>query len=571
MTLSQEEQEEPQVKAGPTRHAKIMRGIVTPIFGLLAVACIVLGVLNATMWKPDTRIAASASVSGSRYVVTDPGVLPLVDKKVTVTAKSSSKTANVCVVIGSSRDVNGWIAGSKYMRVTGLSDWSTLAVQKASAQGKADTSEGQVELKDSDMWRETKCGTGSVSIRLKVADTEVGKDTVALIDFSDTKGASIEFDWVRQTVPDFAMPFYLVGGLFAVLAVLAASVFAMPPHKRRHRRAFAVVDGVGSSQGDDTEVAAWVRNAEANAVRNERSIEPTRKRRRHAAHSAEAEAATEETATQPTIIDPSARNLVADQQQALDGDGAGSSAAGENPSAGEETSVISQEELMAYFARLAREEAAEDAAENGKGASMGTAISTDASSSDVDTSDTDASDAAMGGAVSEDAAETIEESSVDGAGEVAETSEDVAEESEESTQEAPEDSSESSESVKEESASAADVFDGSDSSVESDRSGESTDDSSSESKDDVDDGTSEGNDESENADGSNAAEGTSEPEDSERSEESEESVDSDVEESDADESERTDDESEETDGESEGTEESSDSDETDESGKKEAE
>ena len=563
MTLSQEEQEEPQVKAGPTRHAKIMRGIVTPIFGLLAVACIVLGVLNATMWKPDTRIAASASVSGSRYVVTDPGVLPLVDKKVTVTAKSSSKTANVCVVIGSSRDVNGWIAGSKYTRVTGLSDWSTLAVQKASAQGKADTSEGQVELKDSDMWRETKCGTGSVSIRLKVADTEVGKDTVALIDFSDTKGASIEFDWVRQTVPDFAMPFYLVGGLFAVLAVLAASVFAMPPHKRRHRRAFAVVDGVGSSQGDDTEVAAWVRNAEANAVRNERSIEPTRKRRRHAAHSAEAEAATEETATQPTIIDPSARNLVADQQQALDGDGAGSSAADENPSAGEETSVISQEELMAYFARLAREEAAEDAAENGKGASMGTAISTDASSSDVDTSDTDASDAAMGGAVSEDAAETIEESSVDGAGEVAETSEDVAEESEESTQEAPEDSSESSESVKEESASAADVFDGSDSSVESDRSGESTDDSSSESKDDVDDGTSEGNDESENADGSNAAEGTSEPEDSERSEESGDS--------DADESERTDDESEETDGESEGTEESSDSDETDESGKKEAE
>ena len=40
MTLLQDEQEKPQSKAGPTRHAKIMRGIVTPIFGLLAVACI---------------------------------------------------------------------------------------------------------------------------------------------------------------------------------------------------------------------------------------------------------------------------------------------------------------------------------------------------------------------------------------------------------------------------------------------------------------------------------------------------------------------------------------------------
>ena len=72
MTLLQEEQEKPQSKAGPTRHAKIMRGIVTPIFGLLAIACIVLGVLNATIWKPSAQVTASASVTGSQYVVTDP-------------------------------------------------------------------------------------------------------------------------------------------------------------------------------------------------------------------------------------------------------------------------------------------------------------------------------------------------------------------------------------------------------------------------------------------------------------------------------------------------------------------
>ena len=59
----------------PSRHAKIMRGVVTPIFGLLAVAAVVLGYMNATMWKPSTEITASATMSGSRYVVTDPNVL----------------------------------------------------------------------------------------------------------------------------------------------------------------------------------------------------------------------------------------------------------------------------------------------------------------------------------------------------------------------------------------------------------------------------------------------------------------------------------------------------------------
>ena len=80
------EDAETQKSERPTRHAMIMRGVVTPIFGLLAVAAIVLGVLNATIWKPSSEITASANVTGSRYVVTDPGVLPLVDNQVTVSA-----------------------------------------------------------------------------------------------------------------------------------------------------------------------------------------------------------------------------------------------------------------------------------------------------------------------------------------------------------------------------------------------------------------------------------------------------------------------------------------------------
>ena len=52
------EDAETQKSERPTRHAMIMRGVVTPIFGLLAVAAIVLGVLNDDMeaFQRDHRI-----------------------------------------------------------------------------------------------------------------------------------------------------------------------------------------------------------------------------------------------------------------------------------------------------------------------------------------------------------------------------------------------------------------------------------------------------------------------------------------------------------------------------------
>lgn len=351
MTLSQEEQEKPRIKTGPTRHAKIMRGIVTPIFGLLAIMCIVLGALNATVWKPDSRIAATTSVNGTQYVVTDPNVLQLVDDHVVASVRSQDTRTEVCIALGSARDIAGWIAGSKYTRITGLSDWTTLSVRRSSAQGDPDASANQTAFKDSDMWRSVECGTGSVNMRIQESSSNDAGDSVALIDFGDSKAGTISLDWNRRSVPDFAMPFYLVGGLLAILAVLSASVFAMPPHKRRHRRAFASVEGAGTMEGDDTEVAEWVRNAEASASFGGGAA--PKRRRRHASHAAGAAKEPEE-AAQPKIIDPANRNLVADQQNAA------ASAAADSPEDDvEATSVISQDELMAYFARLAREESSE--------------------------------------------------------------------------------------------------------------------------------------------------------------------------------------------------------------------
>lgn len=340
------EDAETQKSERPTRHAMIMRGVVTPIFGLLAVAAIVLGVLNATIWKPSSEITASANVTGSRYVVTDPGVLTLLDKNTTMTVKSSSSKDETCVALASTKDAAGWVASEKsYQRISGLTSWTELGVQKGeptkNQSGSSDDA-NEVAFKDSDMWTSVKCGNGSVIFDSK----DPAASTVAIMDLGSHKAsATISMHWVRSEVPDFAMPFYLSGGLLAVIAVLCASVFAMPPHKRRKR----IVEGKATASTGPS----FAEQVEQGIIGNgsiPAEVPPTgRKRRRHAAHRrGSKKTVPAESAESPTIIDPASRNLVADQQSGKAGET-------ETMPDTESTSVISPDELQAYFSRLAQE------------------------------------------------------------------------------------------------------------------------------------------------------------------------------------------------------------------------
>lgn len=348
------EDAETQKSERPTRHAMIMRGVVTPIFGLLAVAAIVLGVLNATIWKPSSEITASANVTGSRYVVTDPGVLTLLDKNTTMTVKSSSSKDETCVALASTKDAAGWVASEKsYQRISGLTSWTELGVQKGepikNQSGSSDDA-NEVAFKDSDMWTSVKCGNGSVTFDSK----DPAASTVAIMDLGSHKAsATISMHWVRSEVPDFAMPFYLSGGLLAVIAVLCASVFAMPPHKRRKR----MVEGTANAVIEEEAPASI-------AVSGKPDGASRRNRRRHATHRRSGRAFSQSEATEtPVIIDPSSRNLVADQQTGAESGAETGFSAGDN----ESTSVITPDELQAYFSRLAQEvNTGDDSADDGQ-------------------------------------------------------------------------------------------------------------------------------------------------------------------------------------------------------------
>ncbi len=371
-------------QAKPTRRAWIMRGVVTPIFGLLAVACIVFGVLNSTVWKPSRNITATAQAHSTQYVVIDPGVLDLVDTAVTVSAdnggtalsnsaesgtdasedsqnqqtsqdqqaqtepqvcmavgsakdvsgwlagepyvrvtglstwqdlstseeqaKGTASASQNQVAFGSAKDVSGWLAGEPYVRVTGLSTWQDLSTSEEQAKGTASASQNQVAFADSDMWSPVECGGTSASMHLNSAQPA----QVMLIDFgTKTPNADLSMHWVRQRVPDFALPWYFGGGLCAVLAVLSASVFAMEPHTRRKKQAeSAQAKPKAAKSADEPTIGAALAGTFA-ALKPRPKKAGAKGSGRHGRHAGAAEDESRQQGA-PTVVDPGARNIVAE-------------------------------------------------------------------------------------------------------------------------------------------------------------------------------------------------------------------------------------------------------------------
>ena len=189
------------------------------------------------------------------------------------------------------------------------------------------------------MWTSVTCGTGTVKAETKVASDS---GTVAIIDLGKSSNATVHMNWVRQTLPDFAMPFYFAGGLLALLAVLAASLFAMPPHKRRKR----VVSGsAAEKQAEEVAVSQAVAGSVA-SLKAAVSFKPKSKRRRHAAHRGKPGAGTPQSRKSPsrrssipaaTTLSPTSRTHRPWTSPTI------------------RESVITASELQTYFARLSQE------------------------------------------------------------------------------------------------------------------------------------------------------------------------------------------------------------------------
>lgn len=416
----------------PTKRAKFMRGIVAPIFGLLAVLSIVLGVLNATVWRPNSIVSAHTNVYGSRYIVTDPGVLNLVDYRVKISVAALNTRKPICVAVGLAKDVRGWTRGYSVQRITGLQDWENLSTvpMKADDSAKSDVNNKNsvdsannsdskaskdVDFKDSDLWTNATCQMGLAKLFVNAEDFEQSENIVPgdlssgnavnqanqenqensqsnhqkvssalrarisrrvlIIDLGkNSPEAFVEFRWRRHNLPDFATPLYFVGALFALLCVLSASVFAMAPHRRRNKRLVASRSGLITVESVSRDEEVKFSDAFAGTMASIFGSFAKDKKSRHKGSSASharhgAHSKTRVAKSQATV------DLSVNVKSGLN--------SSPTPSL-DETAVISKEDLQSYFARFASESVS-DVSKNNRDSSTVlevSDVSSDKSSSD---------------------------------------------------------------------------------------------------------------------------------------------------------------------------------------------
>lgn len=374
-----------------TLRAKIMRGIVAPFFAVLAVLSVALGVANATFWKPNDVVIAYTKVTGTRYIVTDPGVLNLVDNRVRVSVAALHTRKPICVAVGLTKDVRGWIAGSSVQRITGLHDWNNLSVKKVSVKNKVaaeastDSDDPDVPFKKSNLWPIVTCQLGLAKLAINTADyvqtagsasydhavatgaMKKSKDSaknasnhkdarsirirsqaakrVLLIDLGDNSPeASIELRWRRHQVPDFATPLYFIAVLFAALSLLAATIFAMEPHRRRNKQLVASRSGVLTVKSARSEEVSFIEafaGTWSGMFGHKHHKKSSGSHARHGSHARNHKNSSYE-----------GNNQIDDNKQVRT---AYASTAVSSTDSLAETTVISQDELLAFAARFSQQ------------------------------------------------------------------------------------------------------------------------------------------------------------------------------------------------------------------------
>ena len=427
----------------PTKRAKFMRGIVAPIFGLLAVLSIVLGVLNATVWRPNSIVSAHTNVYGSRYIVTDPGVLNLVDYRVKISVAALNTRKPICVAVGLAKDVRGWTRGYSVQRITGLQDWENLSTvpMKADDSAKSDLNNKNsvdsannsdskaskdVDFKDSDLWTNATCQMGLAKLFVNAEDFEQSENIVPgdlssgnavnqanqanqenqensqsnhqkvssalrarisrrvlIIDLGkNSPEAFVEFRWRRHNLPDFATPLYFVGALFVLLCVLSASVFAMAPHRRRNKRLVASRSGLITVESVSRDEEVKFSDAFAGTMASIFGSFAKDKKSRHKGSSAS-----------HARHGAHSKTRVAKSQATVDLSVNVKSGLNSSPTPSlDETAVISKEDLQSYFARFASESVSDVSKDNSDSSTVleVSDVSYDKSSSDSFKDDDDA-------------------------------------------------------------------------------------------------------------------------------------------------------------------------------------
>ena len=218
------------------------RYVAASSMGVVALVCVLVGLLGVTVLRPPTHQVSSV-VSSTDLIMTRGNVLSIVKDDVTVTATSKSG-APVTLSIGTTQDVKGWIGDAAYTEVIGVeSDRTKLKAEshdaigpsrvpsptptqpgaqsgaqsgvQSGAQPLAEPSSADLvqQLASSDMWFKQASGEGTVSLDLE--NVPSGRSALAA-SAAGPGDLTLTLTWkVEQT------------NTLAIIAFLAACVFAL--------------------------------------------------------------------------------------------------------------------------------------------------------------------------------------------------------------------------------------------------------------------------------------------------------------------------------------------------------
>jgi hypothetical protein len=218
----------------------VLQRLIAALLGVLGIAAIGLGIASATAWRADDPLVATAAPGGdARTLVTDPGVLELAGDPVTVTVRAEGSP--VVLAVGRDTDVTGWVGTDPFVRVTGLSDWHTLATtaveppapepSETAAATPAPTpsesaaaTETPVQAADpagSDMWLAEVSGDGSATLEWPVTE---GRWSLVAVSLGDT-APTLDLSWPQTVTTPWLWPGVAAGVLLlAIAAVLLVRI-----------------------------------------------------------------------------------------------------------------------------------------------------------------------------------------------------------------------------------------------------------------------------------------------------------------------------------------------------------
>lgn len=201
------------------------------------------GIATVTVLRDSDTVVATADPSGdATMLVTVPGVLGMVNERVTVRA-SVPEGQKVTLAIGTETDVLGWVGEDPYDSVTGMADWTELSVvpgrgvsedgedtsgdgenaegsEEGDAEADAEASEKPAsgpEPAGSDMWISEVSGETSVSLRYT---DQPGPYVLLAAGVGDgAEAPTVELTWPRQASTPYLWPGVIGGSFFVLVGV----------------------------------------------------------------------------------------------------------------------------------------------------------------------------------------------------------------------------------------------------------------------------------------------------------------------------------------------------------------